>query len=380
MLYHYFRHPLFGWMYVRLQTWFPFEVQIGINGREWLARRMDREGLKYARSDNKLLWVEDWRQAQVWLDEQQRTNWVEEFNRLIEQVHPLHPGHLGRLPVAYNWTVHQSEWATDVAFQSRAELEAWYSRWSRYAFESFTSVRVLRFLGRSGRVTAASKVEVHSDVQAVEESVRLKHGVNGNSVKMYDHGNVLRVETTINNSKEFRSYRAKVGEPAGAKSWRVLRQSVADTYRRAEVSQAANDRYLEALSGVAATTTVAALTARWCERATEPGGGGRKVRGLNPLSEEDAALLKAVSDPKWALNGLRNRDLAEALYGPPPEDGAERRRRSSKVGRLLRLLRAHGIVQKVAKRHLYRVCEASRDGLMALVAARQADPKTLTAA
>jgi hypothetical protein len=64
-LYHYFLHPRFGWMYVRLQTWFPFEVQIGINGREWLAWRMDREGMRYQRSDNKFLWVEDWQKAQL---------------------------------------------------------------------------------------------------------------------------------------------------------------------------------------------------------------------------------------------------------------------------------------------------------------------------
>src|SRR5262249_34567310 len=67
-LYHYYLHPRFGWMYVRLQTWFPFEVQIGLNGREWLAQRMDREGMRYQRSDNKFLWVEDWQQAQQWLD------------------------------------------------------------------------------------------------------------------------------------------------------------------------------------------------------------------------------------------------------------------------------------------------------------------------
>jgi hypothetical protein len=379
MLYHYFRHRLFGWMYVRLQTWFPFEVQIGLNGREWLAHRLDREGMKYLRSDNKFLWVEDWRQAQAWLDEQQRTNWVDEFNRLIGVVHPLHPGHLGKLPFPYNWTVHQSEWASDVAFQSRSDLETWYWRWSRYAFENFTSVKVLRFLGRSRSVTAESKVAVHSDVEVVEESVRLKHWVNGNSVKMYDHGNVLRVETTVNKAKEFRSYRSKVGEPGGPKKWRVLQSGVADMYRRTVVSQASNERYLGALSSVAATETVGALTARWCERADEPGGSGRKMRALNPLSEEDAALLKAVSDPKWVLNGLRNRDLAEALYGPASGDVTEHRRRSAKVSRLLRLLRAHGIVQKVAKRHLYRVSESSRDGLLALIAARQADPKTLTA-
>ena len=224
-------------------------------------------------------------------------------------------------------------------------------------------------------------VDVHSDVQVVEESVRLKHWVNGNSVKMYDHGNVLRVETTINQPKEFRSYRAAVGEPGGAKQWRVLQRGVADTHRRTEVSQAANERYLDSLAAVAATTTVGELAQRWTERVAEPGAGGtkrRKVRALNPLSAEDAALLTAVSDPRWSVNGLRNRDVAAALYGEPPPDRSARKQRSAKVGRLLRLLRAHGILQKVPKTHRYQVCAKARDGLLALLAARAANPEKLT--
>jgi hypothetical protein len=380
-LYHYYLHPLFGWMYIRLQTWFPFEVQIGLNGREWLAHRMDQEGLAYRRSDNKFLWVEDWPQAQAWLDEQQRTNWVEQFDALVKLVHPLHPGHLRQLPLPYNWTVHQSEWATDVAFAARAELETWYARWARYAFTQFDSVQVLRFLGRSGRLPPGTTVDVHSDVQAVEESVRLKHWVNGNSVKMYDHGNVLRVETTINRPKEFQSYRAAVGDPDGPKSWRVMRRGVADSHRRAEVSQASNERYLESLAAVAATTTVGEVAQPWTARVAEPGAGGkkgRKLRALNPLAAEDAALLTAVSDPQWTVNGLRNRDLAAALFGEPPTDPLARKRQSAKAGRLIRLLRAHGILKKVPRTHRYQVCAQSRDGLLAILAARSANPEKLT--
>ena len=382
-LYHYYLHPLFGWMYVRLQTWFPFEVQIGINGREWLARRMDQEGMRYRRSDNKFLWVEDWTQAQAWLGEQTQTNWVREFDALIAEVHPLHPGHLGNLPVAYNWTTHQSEWATDVAFNKRSTLEEWYSRWARYAFTNFESTQVMRFLGRSGRLgeRTSEALEVHSDVQAFEESMRLKHWVNGNSMKMYDHNNILRVEATINREKEFRSFRSAVGDPEGTPSWRVMQRSVADLYRRTEVSQAANDRYLESLASVTSTKTLAELTEPWTQRVAEPGAGGkkgRKLRALNPLAPDDAALLTAVSDPRWTANGLRNRDLAEALYGQPPKDVAERKRQSAQIGRLIRLLRGHGILKKIPKTHRYQVCEKSRDGLLAILAARSATPETLT--
>src|SRR5688572_14870158 len=72
-LYHYFLHPTFGWLYVRLQTWFPFDIQVGLNGREWLARQMDRDKLRYIRHDNKFLWVQDWQRAQRLLDEQLQT-------------------------------------------------------------------------------------------------------------------------------------------------------------------------------------------------------------------------------------------------------------------------------------------------------------------
>lgn len=38
VVYHYQIDPQLGWMYARLQTWFPFHIQVGVNGREWLAR------------------------------------------------------------------------------------------------------------------------------------------------------------------------------------------------------------------------------------------------------------------------------------------------------------------------------------------------------
>jgi hypothetical protein len=47
VLYHYQIHPEVGWMHARIQTWFPFNIQIGLNGREWLARQMETEKLKY---------------------------------------------------------------------------------------------------------------------------------------------------------------------------------------------------------------------------------------------------------------------------------------------------------------------------------------------
>jgi hypothetical protein len=63
---------------------------------------------------------------------------------------------------------------------------------------------------------------------------------------------VLRTETIINNPRDFQVYRASENAPEGEKTWRILRRGVADLYRRAEICQAANQRYLSALAAVSA--------------------------------------------------------------------------------------------------------------------------------
>lgn len=384
-LYHYYQHPRFGFVYGRVQSWFPFTVQIGMNGREWLARQLDATGLSYCRQDNCITWVEDVDQAQALLDGQQRVNWAKELQQIGSWVHPSQVGLLGKLRSQYYWSLKQSEWASDVLFQKRSELQKRYGSWLRYALADVASADVLRFLGR--KLTAAGNVnghyadEVLSDLGRRVDGVRIKHRAGDNSIKMYDKagGRVLRVETTINDPSDFKVYRAKENEPHGDKDWRVLRSGVADIHRRAQVSQAANERYLESLAAVEHSTPLQELLEPLGRRVTEPGKGGRKLRGLTPLVGPDAALLEAVGRPEFMVNGLRNRDLVATLACTPVTDTAERKRRSAQVSRQLRLLRGHGLLKKVPKTHRYQVTDRGRLILTALNAARRASTQKLVA-
>jgi len=382
-LYHYFMHPDFGLMHVRIQTWFPYPMQVCLNGREWLARQLDQAGLGYARRDNKFTDVEDFVQAQTLLDQQVRTPWPKRLNEIARKVHPAHPQLLGRLPVDYYWSVYQSEWASDVVFRTRADVEKLFPQWVRHALMTYQSADVMRFLGRavplSGRVRQGFDGEVSSNVCRREEGVRIKHWVNGNSIKMYDCDRVLRIETTVNQANEFKAYRASETDPQGEKQWRVLRRGVADLHRRAAVSQAANERYAAATASLRGTTPLKEVAEPLCRRVPAPGKArARKVRALNPLAAQDAALLEAVNDPKHTVSGLRNRDLVAMLYAQPARTKQEQRRRAARVTRLIRLLRAHGILQKVPKTHRYQVSTEARKTVTALLAARNANADFLT--
>lgn len=239
---------------------------------------------------------------------------------------------------------------------------------------TFASAEVMRFLGRripqSGNVPAQFAGEVVSDLRARPEGLRLKHRVNGNSIKIYDkQGSVLRVETTINQPGEFRVWRPAEGAPEGEKSWRPLRWGIADLERRCGVSHASNLRYLEALSQVSGADPVGPWIAQLCRPLKKK---GRRYRALNPWSACDHALLGTLLRGEFAINGLRNRDLRELLYGGPV-CAAEKRRRAAKVTRHLTLLRAHGLLRKVPRTHRYLPTEKARRLITALRTAHQAD-------
>ena len=106
-------------------------------------------------------------------------------------------------------------------------------------------------------------------------------------------------------------------------------------------------------------------------RADGASGAGRAPRAIQPLQADDHQLPQAVNRGEFALYGLRNRDLQRRLYEPAdplrPLPLKEKRRRSAAVSRKLRILRAHGLIQKVPKTHRYRVTPPGRPAIAAIL-------------
>lgn len=378
-LYHYYLHRDFGLMHVRVQSWFPFTVDVCLNGREWLARQMDKAGLKYVQRDNCFTWVEDPVKVQGLLDKQLQTNWAAMLDGLLDQAHPLHE-EIGRpFHQPYYWSASQTEYATDVLFKNAAALAQWYRPFLHHGISTFKSVDVLRFLGHHvpaiGKVPKRFHGQITSSLKERPEGVRLRHTVDGNSIKLYDkQGSVLRVETTIVRPEKFKVYRPAQADPDGPLRWQKLRRGVADLWRRGQVSHGSNQRYLEALASVTGKSPLHQEALVVCRPLKVD---GKRFRALNPWSPSDGALLEAISRGEFALQGLRNRDLRSLLY-PPTTDPDKLRRRSGQLTRLLALLRAHGLIGKVPATHRYQLTQRGRRIITALLAARNADVDQLT--
>lgn len=382
-LYHYWIDPVFGWMSARIQTWFPFPIQICVNGREWLGMRMRQEDLGFVAAGNCFPLVEDWHKAQQLLDEQLQTAWPDSLDPIARRLNPEHDEIFGKYPTSYYWTTYQSELAIDVVFRNKEDLSRLYPRLVHHGMTSFSCADVIRYLGKptrlDGQIPRNFSGSVVTDLKCREEGVRLKHSVNGNSVKLYDKaftavGNVLRFETTIQNADDFRVFRPKQGDPEGQKQWRKLRRGIADLHRRAEISRKATERYADAYSTVEDDTTLEELIRR-LEQHTQ--WNGRRVRALRPFGD-DTPLLKAINRGEFTIAGFRNRDLQAIFYSTPASSPSEQRRRSAAISRKFRLLRAHGLISKVPHTHRYQLTPRGRKAIVAILTALSATIAQLT--
>jgi hypothetical protein len=344
-LYFYVIDDQLGFCHIRLQSWFPFEIQIWANGHEMLARALDRQRIDYLRTGNAFYRIADWQAAQRLADRLAARRWPRLLNSLARWVNPHLPAFRKAGFGGYYWVADQVEVATDIAFDTRPGLEKVLPSLFAHAASAFSAEDVLRFLGR--KLHPALAAEVGTDARRRPEGWRIKHRMGRNSVKVYDKGPVLRVETTINDHAQFRVLRVQDGH----RKWCPMKKGVADLYRCYQVGRASDERYLEALA--AAPDHRQGLVA--LERLCRPRRNhGRRHARLNPIDPKDLALFRAVLAGEHAIVGFRNTQTQRRLWRNPPADEVEAKRRCAYVSRQIAKLRGHGLIAKVPRHRLYR--------------------------
>ena len=192
-------------MHVRIQSWAPYDIQVYVNGREWLARQMDRAGIGYKRSDNKIIAIDDAPAVEALCEKLRHTEWPAFLDRQAALVNPLLPDIKVTGVPDYWWVLDQCEYATDILFRDRAALEAIKDDLVTASVTTLGAVDVMHFLGRKPHHAFTGEVTIDSKKRP--EGIRVRFRLKANGVKFYDHANVLRIETTINNPREFKVLR-----------------------------------------------------------------------------------------------------------------------------------------------------------------------------
>ena len=365
-LYYYFLDRELGLIHVKLQTWFPFRIQIYVNGHEWLARKLARHGVKFLQHDNAFVRIEDLRRAQAFADGFASLPWVRILSRYAKRVNPLLATLLHSMQ--YYWATAQAELSTDVLFRRNEDLKELMPRLLEHSLVCFDASDVMSFLGR--KLDGRFKGELVSDLRENELKGRLpgrrvKHRMKANWIKMYDKaGSILRIETVINQPELFRVRRRVRRNGKRVTQWVPMRKGVAWLFRYRDVAVACNLRYLNALAQVADPSAALRLLDRITTRHTNQ--RGRTVRPFNPLASADRDLFRALLAGEHLLHGFSNCDLRKRLQRLGALAPGDTRRQSSRTSRLLARLHSYGLIAKISRSRRWK---ASQDGLRVMSAA-----------
>jgi hypothetical protein len=347
--YFYYMDQEFGLIHVRLQSWFPFTIQVYVNGHEWLARKLDQHRIEYKKRDNAFLWISDVKRAQQFADQMAKKKWPRVLDSLARRTNPL----LGNLlkNLSYYWVVDQAEFATDVMFRDKSCLDGLYEKLLKHSTFCFSAEDVLTFLGKKmhgnfqGDVTSRYKKD-----EKRFPGARIKHQVKRNALKMYNkEGSCLRVETVINNPYEFKVRRKS--ERDQKTHWKPMRKGISYLYAYAEKGLRSNARYLDALEPVGLEREISKSLDQICEKKKIH---GRSIGALNPVAKKEVRLFRVILRGEYHINGFRNHDIRERLFQNMTTGLTMKSKQSSQITRLFNKLHAHGLIAKIPRTRRWR--------------------------
>jgi hypothetical protein len=334
--YFYFMDEHLGLCYLRVPTWCPFRLQFYFNGHNWLATQLKQRSVAYEMLDNAFAHIADYQVANQLANEFDVDTLRLHLDEFAQQYCPV----VTDLKLTYYWSLIQSEYATDLVFKSRDNLQAFYPHLLETLTHAVKPADIATFLGR--KLNGNYQGELGNRFNKRWIGTRIKHQMGSVSIKMYDKFNlILRIETTVNNVAFFKQYR-QVQHRDGSTTmrWAPMKKTIHSLPALREVLSAANQRYLKFISSIATTEVGLKQLHRLAETKTED---QHRYKGFNLFSEEDTCLFRSLSQGEFFISGFTNKQLHTYLSD----------KSASQVTRLLKRLRMHGLIKKVAKRYKY---------------------------
>jgi len=178
-------------------------------------------------------------------------------------------------------------------------------------------------------------------------------------IKMYDKfGRILRIETTVNDVTFFKHHR-KVEHRDGTPSMKdaPMKKTLHSLPVLLETMKAANGRYLAFVSQIEDPTAGVKCVRKLSEPVREK---DRSLRGFNLFDAHDHALMLAIARGEFNINGMTNKTLRRVLKD----------RTGPQVSRLLKRLRAHGVLKEIGRTYKYYLTKMGRAAVLAALKLR----------
>ena len=334
--YFYFIDKDLGLCFVKVPTAAPFIVTVYYNGHGQLESKLKKAGIGYERRENAFTHIENYEKAQELSDKMR----IEDLHAILDMFMSRYCPMPKEWDLKWHYTISQVEYALDIIFKEQDELKPIYDNIVKTAMHTVTPENIATFLGK--RLTVKYEGEMGSRYNERVLGTRIKHQMGELSVKIYDKfGKVLRIEVTANNVSKLNTFREvfKRNGEIETKSAPV-KKNIYSLFPLIPIFKGIIRRYLEFISSFDDPTNgIKKLDEVTTDKKTE----NKTFKGLNFFNKHDEAVLIAVADGKFNINGLRAKNLRAIFPDFPPW----------KISNIFARLRNLGVIKKVPKSHKY---------------------------
>lgn len=335
--YFYFFDDEWGPCFIKMAPFAPFPLWCWCNGHEWLKRQLNKLGSPYQPLDNGLRQAEDPALASRVAARLSAAHFLALFHRLSSALpSPLTPAD-AEAGFAYSWSFRQVEFSDTATFDRPAAGRAFFEQAIKEHLDLGRPDKASIVFGR--RVSARTPGPFQTKLITVGTDPSIYIYYRSSKAKAYFKAQrALRVETTINNPKDF-----GVRKTVNADNWRSLRQ----------IGQEVNGRFLAVLGEGARVAPDAATVQEVVMPSTD--ADGLRAPGLRFGEPRAMALLAATAAFAHVLPGLTNTSLRNLVAGLLPGPYTCRQATYD-----LRRLRRKGLVERVPGRNTYHVTPKGR--------------------
>lgn len=351
--YFYFISPLTGLCFFRVQGFLPFKVSVYMNGREILAKELERNKIKYSKDKNCINWVDNFEE----IEKIKRSITVKYLHKIMDQWSKQFVNVLPELnkqwDIKYKWVIQQVEYATDVIFKEQEYLEKIYKDLIEYLGYSATPKDVLKFLGIKMAGRLGGKVSI--DKKVTYMGTRIKYYWVPNILKMYNKaGNVLRIEVTYNDVRKIKMNRwVKCKDGQNRKKKTSLKRSIYSLNHLEKHALAVQKRFIKYLSKARSPHVGREILTNMAESKKL---NNRSYKGFNILKEEESSIIQTMLCGDFLIHGLTNKRIRKEIQ----EKYSTGNYTTSKISRILKRCAVFKLIRRMPHSYTYHLTDLGR--------------------
>lgn len=337
--YLYLTDAEFGLSYIKICSYLPFNVEIYLNGHNYIEQQLKKRDIKYKKIDNCFSYVSDLKDfnkiCQAITDKKISSFCDKWLYKFVDYFRPFERG----MGYRYRYFISQLEYCNNIVFRKRSYLNQLFTKIidnNKHIGRPDTIKTVFK-----KNMTKRTKGILNRSILQTGEKPCVKSWYKSCYIKQYNKkGIVLRTETCLNNTRDL-----------------YINKSINNLDYVIDVCDNINKRYLKCLDEIS-LKEIGKNTLENISKTTVK--GKKRIAGIKLENKRIMGVIKAVHKNGFLINGFTNEELRSEVKRlldlSNEEYGAVKMKYD--IDKLI----AKGLIKKVVGKNRYVICKKIKLG------------------